>query len=102
MEVELLLPAVNVIPVVDPKDKLPRGDDKSAVMFEDPESSATEKLGMITEPDSTTDTDAGTVATGVSLAPFTTIKKVPVRVSSPPLAVSPLSWTTTVTVAVPF
>ena len=102
MEVELLLPAVNVMPVVDPRDKLPRGDDKSAVMTEDPESSATEKLGMITELDSTTDTDAGTVATGASLAPLTTIENVVVNVSMPLLAVPPLSLSTTVTVAVPF
>jgi hypothetical protein len=91
MEVELLLPAVTVMPLVDSRDKLPWGDDKSAVIFEDPESSETEKLGMVTEENSTTDTDAGTVATGASLAPFTTIKKVPVTESSPPLSVPPLS-----------
>ena len=101
IEFEELLPAVNVIPAVEPNSIFPRVDVKVKVISEDKESSSTVKPVMRSVEFSNTETAVGVVLTGASFTGFIVPEKVLVRVSTPPFAVPPLSLTVTVIVPEP-
>ena len=101
IELEELLPAVNVIPVVEPNCIFPRVDVKVNVMSEPKESSSTVKSVMRTVVFSITETPVGVVLTGASLIAFNVPEIVFVRLSNALLSVPPLSLTVTVKVPEP-
>jgi hypothetical protein len=101
IEFEELLPAVNVIPAVEPNCISPSVEVKFNVMFEPKESSSTVKPVMRTVVFSINETAVGVVLTGASLTGFIVPEKDFVRLSTPSFSVPPLSRTVTVIVPEP-